>query len=204
MGDMTKKNPYLSKKWKLAIEAAFPDSAPPNIVMTGEENIKAAQEMLRRAIEEKFNEDAKAEAAMKAAMQRGYRLGLTKEQAEQLVSGKIPPMPGDELPISEWMRRRDGRSTKAEEEAKQKREEKEKADLLAKIAVQQFPDGFTASFSYDLGSIGYMGGGGIGISPRESVPQKPNPPEKTTEQAQKELTGLGRRKIIVSGGENNT
>lgn len=137
-----------AKKWKLAIDEAFPDADKTGIIVMTPDSVKKEQEKLRRAIEEKRKEEAQGEATAKRATATRYRRdGLPKELQEQLASGKIPPMPGDNLPISEWMRIRQGLPTT--EEARPKRE------------------------------------------------AKPKVPNKTTEEAQRDLTETGRRKIIM-------
>lgn len=167
------KNPN-DPKWKRAIEAAFPDTAPPNIIMTAD------------------TEREEKEAAQKRAEASRYRRdGLPKELAEQLYNGKIPPMPGDELPMDDWMRLREGRPTRAEEQqrAEKMKNEQAQAEQMAKfIEMQQSVYGVT-SFPDSIFSD----------PPKQTKPRTPKKPEKTTEQAQEELTGLGRRKIILDG-----
>jgi len=57
-----------------------------------------------------------------------------------------------------------------------------------------------SSFPFAATSMAYSSPlGGIQFNPYSGAPEKPAPavPEKTTEEAQEELTGLGRRKIIT-------
>jgi len=181
----------MKKKWDLAAKESFPDSAPANIVMTAD-TVREDQEKLRRAIEEKRKVEAQGEeaskrASMKAAMRdrpsmasMGGRV-LTKEQAEQLATGKIPPNPGDELPISEWMRMRDGRPTAKEEAQAQKTkdEQMQVAAMMRSLKETARPFMMMPKLTPDL--------------PKKRTAK----PDKTTEEAQRELTETGRRKIIL-------
>ena len=144
------------------------------------------QEKLRLAIEEKRKAEAQGEEASKRALAAKYRRdGLPKELREQLASGKIPPMPGDELTTEEWMRRREGRPAAAEERQAQKmKEEQRQADailqeLKRRSEPSQRPFLMMPKLTPDL--------------PKKRAAK----PDKTTEEAQEELTGLGRRKIIT-------
>jgi hypothetical protein len=142
---------------------------------------------------------------------------LTKEQAEQLRTGKIPPMPGDNLPMSEWMRLREGLPTT--EEAQEMKRKQQQADALRALAAQQndamrqYQQRVMVQYEPTATGIAGMAAAQQGVTSfaarmelgwlgeptlRPDPPKKrPAKPEKTTEEAQQELTETGRRKIIL-------
>lgn len=194
----------IAKKFNRAVEEAF-GLEKPNIVMTAD-TVKEEQEKLRRIEEEK-----KIVGALRR--ERWRRGSLTKEQVEQLATGKIPPMPGDELPVKEWMRLRGGAQQTATEEAQAKDKagrERQAAALRGMAQLQgamnqQYAQQNDAMRQAQMAQVIYgtaMYSTGPILNPDPPKPRKPKAPDKTTEQAQEELTGIGKRKIIVDG-ENN-
>ena len=108
---------------------------------------------------------------------------------------------------------------KREEEAQKMKKEQQQADALRAMAAQQNDAMRSQQYQGMQGMYGSTLGGiaGYGVasfasplaypSQNEARPKreaKPKAPEKTTEQAQEELTGIGRRKIIMDEGENNS
>lgn len=153
---MTKKD-YSDSKWKQAIRKAFPDSAPPNIVMTAD-TVREDQEKLRRAIEAKRGAEAQNP-------QQSQIDALRAMAAQQ----------------NDAMRRQ------------------QMAQGMQNIAQQQygvssFPFGFGQASSSPF-NFPTANRDEIEAKPKREA--KPKVPDKTTEQAQEELTGIGKRKIIL-------
>ena len=98
------------------------------------------------------------------------RGGLPKELREQLATGKIPPMPGDELPMDEWMRKREGRPNRAEEEqAKKMKAEQEKVEAIM-LEIAQRAAQMQNIYGQTLGSLGQAAGGLQGITGPVGIP----------------------------------
>ncbi len=152
MADTTNK-----KKWGIAIDEAFPDTAPANIVMT-QDTEREAQDKLRRAIEEKRKVEEQGEEASKydALMRQSAQI-----QAER------------------------SRAMAAQQNDAVRRQQ-------MALGMQNIGQYGASSFPF----LSYAVPFGPQAAP-EPKPRKPKAPEKTTEEAQRELTETGRRKIIL-------
>jgi hypothetical protein len=207
MADTTNK-----KKWKRAIEENFPDSAPANIVMTGGEKLDLIPKCptcgdrdmgytgISSAVDEPtlkytwkcdYCSTTSATAYSKKDVATSPTLRRELERIRESTTAR-------EAALQEKLRAMAAQQNGAMRQYQPRvmgQYEPTATEIAGIAAAQQGVTSFAARM--ELGWLGEPT-----LTP--DLPKKrPAKPEKTTEEAQEELTGIGKRKIICDDGENN-